>query len=148
MRFWKIIHHFGSLPRDPFADIRRAVSESSSVEFSLSEEFHNLAVDQIDVLEIDGNGASFGFDCVAKCVQIQSCDSAAYGQDHDAVATDDSVDPAAHFEIADEVFALLLICAFPAHAFRRRTSALSNPSALLKLLKLFDQSGSVVCGST
>jgi hypothetical protein len=54
----------------PFADIRRAVSECSAVELSLSKEFHSLSVDQIDFLEIDGNRTRFGLDYVAKCVHM------------------------------------------------------------------------------
>jgi hypothetical protein len=39
---------------NPFADIRRAVSEYRSFELFLSKEFHSLSVDQIDMLKIDG----------------------------------------------------------------------------------------------
>jgi hypothetical protein len=102
-------HHFRSLSGDPFADIRRAVSEYSSVELSLSKKFHSLSVDQIDVLEIDGNRTRFGLYYVAKYVHIPFCNPAAYTQHHDVVATEHSVNSAAHFETADEPFALRLI---------------------------------------
>jgi hypothetical protein len=78
----------------------------------LSEECHSLSVDQIDVLEIGGNRTRFVLDYVAKCLHILFRDPAAYEQHHDAVAADNSVDSAAHFETVDEAFALLLICAF------------------------------------
>jgi len=111
---------FRSLSRDPFADIRRAVPEFSSVELSSSEEFHSLAVDQIDVLEIDSNRTRIILDYVAKCVHILFCNPAAYAQHHDVVAADNPVDSAAHIEIADEAFAFLLIGAFLARLFPTR----------------------------
>src|ERR1051325_10216713 len=79
-------HHFRLLSGDPFADIRRAVSECSSVELSLSKKFHSVSVDQIDVLEIDCNRSRFGLYNVAKCIHLMSCNPAAYAQHRDVVS--------------------------------------------------------------
>jgi hypothetical protein len=61
---------------------------------------------------MDGNRTRFVLDYVAKCIHILFCNSAAYAQHHDVVATDNPVDSAAHFETADEAFAVLPTCAF------------------------------------
>jgi hypothetical protein len=114
-------HRFRSLSRDPLTDVRRAVSEYSSLELSLSKEFHGVSVGQNDALEIDGNRTRFFFvDCVAKRVHVLFCNPAAYAQHHN-VAVDNSVESPGHFETADEAVALLLICAFPARLFPRAT---------------------------
>ena len=81
----------------------------SPVELSLGKEFHCLPVDQNDVFQIDGNCTRFFLYYAAKCVQILLCNSAADAQHHDVVTADDSIDSAAHFEIADEIFVFLLI---------------------------------------
>jgi hypothetical protein len=110
--------HFRSLSRDPFADIRRATSEYSSVKLQLSKEFHSVPVDQIDIPEIDGNRTCFGFYYAAKCAHILFGNPTADAQRHD-VAAGNSVDSAAHPEIADEAFSLLLICVFVAITLAR-----------------------------
>ena len=107
-----LFHHFRSLSGDPFANIRRAVSEYSSVDLSLSKEFHSLSVDQIDVLKIDHNRTRFGLYYVAKCVHILFCNPTACAQHHHVVAADNPVDSAAHVETWGEALAILLICAF------------------------------------
>jgi hypothetical protein len=86
----------------------------------LNEEFHGLSVDQIDVLEIDGNRTRFVLDYVAKYVHILFCNPATYAQRHHVVATDNSIDSAAHFETVDEAFVVLLIYAFLTRALQRR----------------------------
>jgi hypothetical protein len=85
------------------------VSDYSSVELSLSKEFDSLSIDQNDVLQIDGDCTRFLLYYVVQCVQILLCNSAADAQHHDVVTADDSIDSAAHFDIADEVFVFLLI---------------------------------------
>jgi hypothetical protein len=113
-------HRFRSLSRDPLTDVRRAVSEYSSVDVYLRKEFHGLPVHQNDVPEVDGNRTRFLLDYVAKCVHVLFADPAAYAQHHN-VAVDNSVESPGHFETADEAVALLLICAFPARLFPRAT---------------------------
>ena len=105
-------HHFRSLSRDPFTYVERTVPENSSVGLSFSEKFHDISVGQNDVREIDGDRTHFRLDHVAECAQILFCNLAAYVQRHAVVAVNNSVDSPVHFEIADQAFALLLICAF------------------------------------
>jgi hypothetical protein len=76
----------------------------------LNKEFHGLSVDQNDVLQIDGNCTRFLLDYVVKYVQILFCNSAADAQHHDVVTADESIDSAAHFDVADEALVFLLIC--------------------------------------
>ena len=131
-----LFHHFRPLSRDPFANIRRAVSEYSSVELSLSKEFHSLSVDQIDVLKIDRNRTRLGLYFIANCVHILFCNPAANAQHH-VVAADNSVDSAAHVETSDEALAVLIICVFPTRLLRLRGVHCCKPSTLLKSLKIF-----------
>jgi hypothetical protein len=114
----------------------------------LSKKFHSLSVDQIDVLEIDCNRTRFGSYCVALCVQILTCNPAAYAQDHDIVSAGHSVNSAAHFESADEAFALRIILRLSSAAITATRGELSKPSALLKSLKIFDYSRQDCGGQT
>jgi hypothetical protein len=100
-----------SISSDPFTDVRRAVPEYSSFGLPLSKEFHDLSIGEYDVFQVEGKRTLFPLDCVAKCVDILFCNPAAYAQNHDVLAIDNSVNSPSHFEIADEVFALLLTCA-------------------------------------
>ena len=46
---------------DPFPDIRRAVSEFGSIQFTQAQEFHGLAVHEKDLRQIDGHCAPLLF---------------------------------------------------------------------------------------
>jgi hypothetical protein len=99
--------YFRSLSVDPFADIRRAVSEYSSIAFCLSKEFHSLPIHQIDAFEIQDNPPHFALNYVSECVQILFSNPTAHTQDYDVVAVDNPIDSATHFETADAAFGLM-----------------------------------------
>src|SRR6478752_5073698 len=69
--------HVRPLSRDPFTNVRRAVSEFGSVRFAECQEFYGIPVHEEDVLEIDGHSGSFLFQQGAKHIHIVRCNPAA-----------------------------------------------------------------------
>src|SRR5215470_9040339 len=53
-----VLPHLRPLSTDPFPDKGRTVSECCAVGFDDCQEPHRVAIDQIDVLEIDGKSAA------------------------------------------------------------------------------------------
>src|SRR5262249_28268950 len=88
------------LSRDPFPDVGRAVPEFDSVYFADHQEFHDVAVDEKDVPEIDRYGAALPCEHLPKDVQVFRCNPATYEQDHQTFVSHLSVDPAAHRDVA------------------------------------------------
>jgi hypothetical protein len=72
----RVSAHLRHLPRYPFTDIRRAVSEFDSVGLSDDQEFHRVLVDEQHIFEIDGHDATF-FEHALKYVQVLSSDPTA-----------------------------------------------------------------------
>jgi hypothetical protein len=61
-----------SLSCDPFADVRRTVSECDAIRFNEGQEFHRITVDQFDLREVDGDDTDF-LECDAKDFQVFPC---------------------------------------------------------------------------
>ena len=82
--------------RDPFPDIRGAVSEFDAPRFDEYQEVHRTAVDQADFREIDGDRAAFLIERRAKDVNVVPCNPTANAQHHKISLSQQSVDSAGH----------------------------------------------------
>jgi len=88
----------GLLTCDPFTDIGGTVSELDSISFGGRHERHCIAIDQKNVLEIDGgDGATLMCEDASEYVQILHGNPTADDQDHAIVISHQTVDSAAHF---------------------------------------------------
>src|SRR5262245_49664077 len=81
---------------DPFADVTRTVSEFDAIRFTDGEKVHGTAIDQVDLLEIDGERSAFLIDRGTKDVHVVPCNPAADAQDGETVFNQQSVDSARH----------------------------------------------------
>src|SRR5215510_12505982 len=113
---------------DPFADVSRTVSEFDAICFTHGEQVHGIAVNQIDLLEIDGEEPALLIDCDAKDVDVASCYPAEDAQDRETALDQHSVDSARHLGCAF-LFACPLVerrrsmCPFLAMEVSKRTAA-------------------------
>src|SRR5262245_56275130 len=73
--------HLRPLSIDPFPDEGRTVSECAAVGFDDCQEPDGVAIDQIDALEIDGEGAAVRPERGTKDVQVFPLNSPTYVQD-------------------------------------------------------------------
>jgi hypothetical protein len=87
---------FSNLSPDPFADIRRTISEFNSLGLADSKEFHGFSVDKQNVFKIDGEATRFLLQYTPKHLDMFSCNPAAYEQHKEVLSANDSVDSAAH----------------------------------------------------
>jgi hypothetical protein len=87
--------HLRHLPRYPFTDISRAVSEFDSVGLSDDQEFHRVPIDEQNICEVDGHDATF-FEQALKYVQVLGSDPTADPHDHPIVFSRESVNSQAH----------------------------------------------------
>ena len=87
---------FRFLSRDPFTDIGRTIPEFRSIGLTVRQEFHGFSVDELNVLEVNGDAARFLFQYAPKYVDVFPCNLAAYEQHHEIFSGNDSVDSAAH----------------------------------------------------
>jgi hypothetical protein len=85
-----------SRARDPFLDERGTVLELDSAGFADGQEFHRVAIDLTDILEIDGPDAVALGKRVTKDVQRPSDATAADAEDHAIVFGREPVDSARH----------------------------------------------------
>jgi hypothetical protein len=81
--------------RDPFADVWGAVSEFDAPRFAQCQEGHNIAVDEADLPEIDGDGAAFPIDHGTKDVNVVLCNPPTDAE-YQAPLTGESVDSEGH----------------------------------------------------
>src|SRR5690242_11665311 len=87
--------HLRHLPRYPFTDISRAVSEFDSVGLSDDQEFHRVPVDEQNICEVEGHDATF-FEHALKYIQVFGSDPTADPHDHPIVFSRESVNSEAH----------------------------------------------------
>src|SRR5262245_42751255 len=76
-----VLPHLRPLSTDPFPDEGRTVSECCAVGFDDCQEPHRVAIDQIDVLEIDDKRAAVRTERRTKDVQVFRFNSPTYVQD-------------------------------------------------------------------
>src|SRR6266849_3825886 len=93
--FRRVSTHLRHLPRYPFTDISRAVSEFDSVGLSDDQEFHRVPIDEQNICEVDGHDATF-FEHALKYVQVLGSDPTADPHDHPIVFSRESVNSEAH----------------------------------------------------
>jgi hypothetical protein len=87
---------FANLSPDPFADIKRTISEFNAADLAESKEFHGFSVDKQNVFEVDGEATRFLLQYTPKHVYMFSCNPAAYEQNNEVLSANDSVDSATH----------------------------------------------------
>jgi hypothetical protein len=89
-----------SFARDPFLDVRGAVSEFDAPRFAKCQQVHRTAVDQADLREIDGDGAAFLIDRGTQDLNVVLCNPPADAQHHKIPLSVKSVDSAGHDGLA------------------------------------------------
>jgi hypothetical protein len=84
---------------DPFTDVRGAVPELDTVRFGKCQQCHSAVVDQVDLPEIDGDGAAFLSDRATKDVNIVPSNAAADAEHHKISLCQQSIDSAGHDDL-------------------------------------------------
>src|SRR5262245_8877342 len=84
------------LAGNPLPDVGRAVLELDPLCLAGGEEPHDIAVDEQDPFEIDGQAALLVFEHAAKHVETLRREATTQGQDDPAVRAHESIDPAGH----------------------------------------------------
>src|SRR5262245_22245845 len=87
--------HLRPLSIDPFPDEGRTVSKCAAIGFDNCQEPDGVAIDQIDVLEIDGEGAADRPERGTKDAQVFPFQSPTYVQDLQ-IFFNDPIDSAGH----------------------------------------------------
>jgi hypothetical protein len=82
--------------RDPFADIRRTIAKLGSSELAARKEFHGFAIEEKNVLEIDGNPPRLPRYQGAKHVHMVCGNPATDPQNNQVLPINQSVDSAIH----------------------------------------------------
>src|SRR5262249_41012475 len=86
--------------RDPFLDVRGAVSEFDASRFAECQQVHRTALDQADLAEIDGDRAAFLIDRGTEDLSVLLRNSSADAQHHKIPLNLKSVDSAGHRGLA------------------------------------------------
>jgi hypothetical protein len=81
---------------DPFADIRRAIAKLGPAELTARKELHGFAIDEKNVLEIDGNPARLLLQQFAKHFYMLCGNPATDAQNNEVLPIYQSVDSATH----------------------------------------------------
>src|SRR5262245_31533099 len=85
---------------DPFADVGRTVSELDAIRFGHGEQVHGIAVNQVDLIKIDGEEPALLIDCDTSDLAVVSCNPAENLEDVERPLSQHAVDSARHVRCA------------------------------------------------